>query len=71
MSFAVDVPTLDDALRLHDEDERLILLQLAYWLHDSWHENEFIVDRLHVRFRYASWLLAANIGMWMLALAVG
>jgi hypothetical protein len=71
MSFAVDVPTLDDALQGEMDDERVINLKMAYWLHGIWSENELVVRRLNARFSHAALVLAVDVGLWMLALALG
>jgi hypothetical protein len=70
LSFDVDVPSLHEAFEAFVEDQRLIQFEIAYWLHAIWTENELLVARMHVRFRHASGILAVEVGLWMVALAI-
>ena len=70
MVFALDVRELHEALFPDVDDDRLIHARLAYELHDIRADNQPMVDQLFARFRGAALILAAEVLLWITALAL-
>ena len=68
--FALDVRELHAALFPDVDDDRLIHARLAYELHDIRADNQPMVDQLFARFRGTAFILAAEVLLWITALAL-